>query len=252
METISWKVNPIKAFHSYTPLHEDMKNTDLEACLLLQLTNAGFLQGPYRFIVYGCKFSPEIPADILFEEFIFREFIFRLEFKASEIQLQKNSLTSDWLDISDLIHSQHIKVKKRDKEYSNSACRELLSKLQERQKRHPEIGLSIRWALLTSPRKHLQLALQFLPVSTFALSLDKRTSAPGFPTVMPFAWEIDNRTETLSAAKGLKPILFAREPIIAQENLARNPEPLISGELYRHLQKYMGIYNNVIFMPCRY
>jgi ribosomal protein S27AE len=234
MESIIWNVQPLKRFLSYIPSIEDLKDTSLEACMLLQITNAGVIEGPYRFVVCGSKFSLEIPADILFEEYGFHKYIFRLEFQASDILLQQNSLTSEWTDIRDLVNSKYIHVKKKEKECSNCASREFLAQLQERQKRHPEIGLSLRWALLITPSEQLHLALQFLPVSTFAISLDKRTIAPGFPTVRPFAWEIDNSTEAFSAAKGLKLILFAREPVIAQDNLARNPEPLISGK-FNHI-----------------
>jgi hypothetical protein len=227
-----WNVYPWEKFLPDNPpstfLDKDI--TDLEACLFLQVTDLGESEGCYRFALYEDQVSINIPGFCVSEEKLFRAYVFCLNYKTSDIQLQNNSWTTDWYDVSELINSKKISVEKATG-FKNPASEEFIAQLQEVQKSHPETGLSLRWAMLSTSEGHIDLALQCLPVNADILKCDTRTLSANFPTVIPISFRIYSDIENFSVAKGLKTLLFARKPFIAKENLERNPEGLISGKL---------------------
>jgi hypothetical protein len=163
MDNFEWTILPLPDFD--TALARDPGGLGGE--LLAQIRNNGRLLDNFRFVIGGSSMiSAEFSTAAIFPSSLLPATNLVLQTRPGQIQLRKNMLSSDWIDVIDKIRSRELLAGRAGSDDDNDDLLALIESLADKE----GLAASIRWALGVGPDLRLELVLQALPASVEALN----------------------------------------------------------------------------------
>jgi hypothetical protein len=164
MDSVAWAVLPMADFDAAQARDPGALGGEL----MVQARNNGRLLDNFRFSIGGsglitARFSTK---DIFSSELLPDTKLF-LQTRPNQIQLRKNLLSSEWLDVWELIRSRDLLAAEgADDEDDTDELLELYDALADKD----SYAASLRWAVSVGADQKLELLLQSLPASANTLN----------------------------------------------------------------------------------
>ena len=135
--------------------------------VLVQLRNSGRAMDDFRVLVGGSqRLKVGFEASSVFPTTTVPDWIISLECWPWDISLRKIMVSSEWMDVINMLAANDLVVTDAD----GNECNELLVTFFNKQGGKTSYGALLRWAIGVGPDKKLELSLQCLPATSTYLA----------------------------------------------------------------------------------
>ena len=135
--------------------------------VLVQLRNSGRAMDDFRVLVGGSqRLKVGFEASSVFPTTTVPDWIISLECWPWDISLRKIMVSSEWMDVINMVAANDLVVTDAD----GNECNELLVTFFNKQGGKTSYGALLRWAIGVGPDKKLELSLQCLPATSTYLA----------------------------------------------------------------------------------
>ncbi len=166
-----WQVRHLKDFDLYEAVTPAKTKLFMEALLVAK--PASGQEGAFRFAISGDqKVLIELKVTNVWNDDIFKGMTVMAELgNGSVFQLQKNSLTSRWADVEELVRAQDADGFDEEGEDVSEQFLEGWQSIQRNHKQGANLGLVWRWAISVSDEgKGMEVLVQAFPASLSYIS----------------------------------------------------------------------------------
>ena len=135
--------------------------------VLVQLRNSGRAMDDFRVLVGGSqRLKVGFEASSVFPTTTVPDWIISLKCWPWDISLRKNMVSSEWMDVINMVAANDLVVTDAD----GNECNEQLVAFFNKQGGKTSYEASLRWAIGVGPDKKLELSLQCLPATSTYLA----------------------------------------------------------------------------------
>ncbi len=163
----NWQVRHLTDLDQYE-LDTPAKSTRFSMEALLVAKPASGQEGNFRLVLGGNeKLLVEVDVYAIWADEAFKDMTVMMDIQnGTSIQLQKNSATTRWADVEELVKAQEVDVVDQEGEDASELFLETWERLRKTHFLGASIGLVWRWAIsATEDGSGMEILLQALPVN---------------------------------------------------------------------------------------
>jgi hypothetical protein len=188
----------------------------------------GRAEGHFRFTLEGRMIEADFHSEDLYSDEYLTGYSFRFHTRPEDIELRQNGLCTKWEDLDELVAKGAVLTSQGSS--LEDAAPSFRTAFAAAKERRPELGGAIRWSLQGRRAGGLRLVLQGLPTSAVSLKRSAYHSAEDSPAICLDSARILYQQEPPHLAAGPAPVLFARDPEAAMEQLSAHPDNIREGK----------------------
>ncbi len=222
----TWDVRKFSDFRLYAG-GDSSTNHHVRLNFLLQVGNDGLANESFRYTLDGHPLLADIWGKDIFKSGQFKDVKFRFELDAKELEFKPNSFTTRWMDIIEMLESGLLSAFNAGND--DDVSTDVRRALEQEKSADNKFGAALRWSIQAKDQHAVKIVLQALPRPASHLRKDARLCAEDTPTIVLETTAMKTTFTEDGPCTGPKPLLFARDPILAKRCLTESPELLHTG-----------------------
>jgi hypothetical protein len=220
-----WRVRYLEDLDSLTIEARTEDKISMEA--LLAVKPAQGEEGAFRFVLAGCNhLGLSIPIYDILPIPSFKDWTLVAEWEVgTQVKLSKNSCTSEWIDLVELVSSSDVDVEDKEGENVSETFLEILEEYRKTGDQPAKAGICLRWALgLVGKEDEIQLIAQVLPCTLAVLAASRALQSDFTMGMIVGCYPVEYEKFDGQKAAGPVPTLVSSDPDTALQHLKASPE----------------------------